>query len=124
MSRDQLRLVREAVTAYRRIRPVLADSVPFWPLGLPAWRDPWVATGLRGTNATTDTYLAVWWRGSGTDRVALPVPHLQGKDVTPDAVFPTELPRWDLTWDAELGVLTATPDGHGPAARLLRLTAG
>ena len=42
MTGDQLASVRAAVEAHQEIRAGLTTAVPLWPLGLPAWTDPWL----------------------------------------------------------------------------------
>ena len=61
MAPAQQQLVADAISAYKQIRPDLAAAVPFWPLGLPRWTDPWVALGMRSSAAT---YVLVWRRGT------------------------------------------------------------
>ena len=60
MAPDQLALVSEALAAHRDIRAELFAAQPFWPIGLPAWDDPWIAVGYR--IPTGARYLAVWHR--------------------------------------------------------------
>ena len=60
MSREQRALVAEAVRVHKDLRGSLASALPFWPLGLPRWTDPWIALGLRAPEAS---YLTVWHRG-------------------------------------------------------------
>lgn len=109
----QLDLVTEAITAYGGYRGSLADAVPSWPLGLPGWRDDWLALAL---DTGGRTLLALWRRG-GTDPVReIPVP-AGTSDVVP--VFPTAAPGeavLDRTATASRVVLPAAP-----AARLLLL---
>ena len=61
MAPAQQQLVADAISAYKQIRPDLSAAVPFWPLGLPRWTDPWVALGMRSSAAT---YVLVWRRGT------------------------------------------------------------
>ncbi|MGH2930870.1 MAG: alpha-galactosidase, partial [Solirubrobacteraceae bacterium] len=112
MSGAQRELVAEAVRAYKeRLRPAIARSVPFWPLGLPRWDDSWIALGLR---APGTSHLAVWRRdldseAKGAD-VALPVPHLRGAPATPQVLYPRETAA-KARWDAASGTLTVSlPD--------------
>ncbi|WP_222851242.1 glycoside hydrolase family 36 protein [Phytoactinopolyspora mesophila] len=124
MTAEQAALVRQAVTLHRDIRHQLATAVPVWPLGLPRWDDPWVALGLETAGDDTDsTYVAVWRRDSSERDISLELPHLKGRAVHTDVVFPANLPGWELTWDSQLGVLSATTDGPEPTARLIKLTA-
>src|SRR5262249_18673780 len=59
MAEQQRRAVHAAIKVYKEIRADLATAVPEWPLGLPAWTDPWLSLALRSPDAT---YLAVWRR--------------------------------------------------------------
>ncbi|MBE1879033.1 glycoside hydrolase family 36 protein [Myceligenerans pegani] len=52
-------VVRQGLAVHRALRAAVARSVPVWPLGLPGWRDRWIAAGARDGN---DLYLAVWRR--------------------------------------------------------------
>src|SRR5581483_6932908 len=118
MNPRQRALVADAVRVYKSVRPGIAAAVPFWPLGMPGWTDPWIALGLRGTEAS---YLTVWRRGQPSpagaagaagpvdpagSRVTLPVPHLRGATVTPKVLYPASAARdAELIWDRYAGVL-------------------
>jgi alpha-galactosidase len=123
MSGGQRELVAEAVRAYKEsVRPAIARSVPFWPLGLPRWDDSWVALGLR---APGSSHLAVWRRRQDRDAdsatATLPLPHLRGAQVTPRVLYP---PHAGATagWDADLGTLTVVLR-DAPSACVVRLEA-
>jgi alpha-galactosidase len=128
MSGEQRELVAEAVRVYKEsLRPAIARSVPFWPLGLPRWDDAWVALGLR---APSGSLLAVWHRGpagaagSGSTRpaaVELPVPHLRGTRVTPRLLYPGNAGA-AADWDEAAGILTVVLPG-APSACVLGLDA-
>ena len=64
MTSEQFALVTHAVDVYKQIRHEIAEAVPFWPLGLPGWKDGWLAVGLR---APQTTYLTVWRRDVGLE---------------------------------------------------------
>ncbi|MGN9911530.1 glycoside hydrolase family 36 protein [Phytohabitans sp. LJ34] len=119
MSPEQRASVRAAVRTHQAIRADLAAAVPLWPLGLPRWDDPWLSLALRTGNTT---YLAVWRRGGATAPATLALPHLRGRDVRIDVLYPRDLPAWRLDWAA--GSLTVTPTGAEPAARLIKITEG
>jgi alpha-galactosidase len=119
MDAGQLALVREAVTVHKGLRPEIATSVPFWPLGLANCAGPWVAQGLR---AVSNSYLTLWRLPDASAAVELPVSHLRGQDVTVSPVFPVTAPEWDFGWDAARGVLRATHTGDTPSAVVVRLT--
>jgi alpha-galactosidase len=56
----QLRRLADAIGTYKSIREDLRHGIPFWPLGLAAWEDAWIASGI---DVTSHAYLAVWRRG-------------------------------------------------------------
>jgi alpha-galactosidase len=116
MTASQRALVAEAVQVYKAIRADLAESVPFWPLGLPGWEDSWVAHGLRTAERS---YLLVWRRGASADpgQATLPVPHLRGGPVQAEVLFGAGQAEWSPA-SGELTVRLAA----APAACLLRLT--
>jgi alpha-galactosidase len=126
MSREQRELVAEAVRVHKELRGSLADAVPFWPLGLPRWTDPWIALGLR---APVASYLTVWHRGplgagavtgSGDQpAITLPVPHLGHQPVTADVLYPHSAGA-GAAWDATAGTLSVRLP-RVPSACLIRL---
>ncbi|MFF1510429.1 alpha-galactosidase [Streptomyces sp. NPDC058326] len=117
LGREARALVHEAVAVYKAIRADLPQAVPSWPLGLPAWDDPWIALAMR-TPATT--YLTAW-RRPGTDATAtLRLPHLRDTPARVDLLYPSA-GRSDSTWlpdTAELSLTLPT----APSAVLLRIT--
>jgi alpha-galactosidase len=110
-------LVHEAVAAYRGLRADLPDALPLWPLGLPAWDDPWVALALR---APTATYLTAWRRPGAGPATALHLPHLSGTSPAVTPVFPADT-RATTAWDPGAAALTLTLPAV-PSAVLLRLS--
>jgi alpha-galactosidase len=78
LSPDRRALVKEAIDCYKRIRADIPVSLPFWPLGLPKFSDPWLAFGLRGDRKC---YLAVWRMADSAPTCALPLP-VEPKTVT------------------------------------------
>ena len=120
-SGGQRELVAEAVRVYKEsLRPAIARSVPFWPLGLPRWDDTWVALGLR---AAGGSHLAVWRRpqdgDGGSAAVSLPVRHLRGVRLTPRVLYPHHA-GVEAGWDADLGTLTVILR-DAPSACVVRL---
>ena len=114
MSGAQRALVREAVDVALARRPADESGVPFWPLGLPAWEDPWVVSGLR---CGDESWVTVWWRGDDAGSVLLDLP---AGEV--DTAFPVAAGdrRWDVRRRAD-GRVEVSVDGPGPSARLLRV---
>lgn len=101
---------------YKSIRADLPQAVPAWPLGLPAWEDPWIALALH-TPATT--YLTVWRRPGADDTAVLRLPRLRGADVSTDLLYPSS-GRPHCAWDQDAAELTVTLPA-APSAVLLRL---
>ncbi|MFE9448091.1 glycoside hydrolase family 36 protein [Streptomyces sp. NPDC006739] len=116
MNDGQLALVRSALSVYKEIRPQIREAHPFWPLGLPAWEDAWIAHGLRGPRAT---FLTVWRRDTGTGQRTLTVPHLRGVHLVPEVLHPGTS-GVTAHWDAAEGTLTVSLPRPRTAA-LLRL---
>ncbi len=126
---EQRALVAHAVRVHQDLRQGIARSVPAWPLGLPGWGDPWVSLALVAPEGGT---LVGLWRRPGRPStvvaaddagVVLELPHLAGRSVTVQTLFPLALPPWDTTWDPASGRLGVAAAGSVPAARLLRVTA-
>jgi alpha-galactosidase len=106
MTSAQQKLVAQAITTYKEIRADIADALPFWPLGLPGWTDPWLAVGMRATSAT---YVVVWRRENSTatqavTEVSLPIAPSH-TEAQPRVLYPHNgaLLDWNTT-DGELRV--------------------
>ncbi|MFI0818217.1 alpha-galactosidase [Streptomyces sp. NPDC021098] len=122
MNPAQLGLVRDALAAYRQVRPDLPSAVPFWPLGLPGWTDAWLALGLRtGGGPTGRTYVALWRREDGPHERTVPLPHLAGHPLRVERLHPAASPA-GTAWAPDRAELTVSLP-QAPAALLLRLTA-
>ena len=123
MAPDELALVREAVGLARRLRTGLSSAVPFWPLGLPGWDDPWVALGLTGP---AGTQLFLWSRDVAQPEVTLDLSAVPGglgevaggPKVT--QVFPAALPAWSTAWSGDRTLRVASTSGCA-AARVLEV---
>jgi alpha-galactosidase len=127
MDESQLALVAAGLAAYKRIRPALAESVAFWPLGLPRWTDDWLALGLR---APESSFVLAWRRGpngrgaahgapTGPDTVALPLPHLQDRDAAAEVLYPP-LDGVSVAWHSATGSL-GVELARAPSACLVEL---
>jgi len=121
MTTAQQRLVAQAIDVYKQIRGDLASSVPFWPLGLPGWADPWLALGMR---SQASTYLVVWRREPRGDtaqakpaEIVLPVAP-QGTQAVPRVLYPAAGAQ--LRWDAVRGQLTVSLP-RAPSACLVEI---
>lgn len=115
MTSRQLGLVRDALVTYKAVRGDLCQSVPFWPLGLPGWRDARVALGMRVPFLDT-TYVLVWSRAADDAEVTLPIAHLAGREVRVDVLHGAVGP---VAWD---GAALRVTLPRAPAVLLTRLT--
>jgi alpha-galactosidase len=111
MTTAQQRLVAQGIGIYKQIRAHLADAVPFWPLGLPGWTDPWVALGMR---SSATSYLVVWRRHlsqdgmaveEGPDEISLPVAAVD-RETYPQLLYPRA--GTQLLWESAKGKLTVS----------------
>ncbi|WP_255954979.1 alpha-galactosidase [Streptomyces odontomachi] len=121
MSPAQRAQVKDAMTVYKALRPEIPRSVPFWPLGLPGWTDPWLALGLRtaGETGAGAAHLAVWRRGGPVEQ-RLPLPRLRGRAHRVDVLHPSA-PAGTAAFDTDRGELVVSLP-RAPYALLLRLT--
>ena len=118
MTPAQRARVADAISVAKRLRGEIASAHPHWPLGLPAWEDPWVSLDLRGP----DGDLVSLWRRGGDDMASLSFPHLVGHDIEVTPVFPLDLPSWRTEWDATTGTLHVRAGDARSSARTLRLS--
>ncbi|KQQ05829.1 MULTISPECIES: glycoside hydrolase family 36 protein [unclassified Rathayibacter] len=118
MRPHQRTLVAEAVRTAAELRPLLIESTPLWPLGLPGWTDRWVASALRRGDRIA---LSLWDRGDDAGETSLAFPSLLGRAVDVEVAFPVGLPVWTTNWDIGIGVLSVRSAGGEPGARTLVL---
>jgi alpha-galactosidase len=110
-------LVKEAITLYKQIRQDIPHSIPFWPLGLPAFADQWLSLAL---HCHRTTYLAVWRLESASPSQVLPIKYLKGKEVQADCIYPsTHACQWQ--WQSQRGALSVSLPREN-SARLFRLS--
>ncbi|MEV3853763.1 alpha-galactosidase [Streptomyces sp. NPDC050095] len=114
---EALALVHEAVAVYKAVRTDLPEAVPSWPLGLPAWDDPWIALALH-TPATT--YLTVWRRPGGPDTTTLRLPERAGGAAHAEILYPAA-GQAVAVWNPDTADLTVTLPTT-PSAAVLRIT--
>ncbi|MEU1184584.1 alpha-galactosidase [Streptomyces sp. NPDC005820] len=98
---DQAEVVRRAVDTYKTYRHLLPGTRPHWPLGLPGWRDGWLALALSTDGGTT--LLALWRRDGAPETVALPLPWV-AEAGGPRTLF-TAGPAPSYEWDGRDRVL-------------------
>ena len=105
MSEKQLMLVKDGIVAYKHyVQPVIAQSTPFWPLGLPEWRDKVIALGIKHDSGSL---LTVWCRNADDSEVNLSLPQYAGMDVEVHTIFPSsqEFEEWNTSWTKEDAIL-------------------
>ncbi|MEV6484017.1 glycoside hydrolase family 36 protein [Streptomyces sp. NPDC051576] len=102
LTEAQLAVVRRALDTYKTYRHFLPTAHPSWPLGLPGWRDDWIALALTAPDDAT-TLLAVWRREGATENVSIPLPWIP-EGTRPRVLFESDS-GVDLHWDARAGAL-------------------
>ena len=77
---EHFALVKEGIACYKEIRGDIKKSLPFWPLGMAEFTDPWFAFGL-------ELYLAVW-RSTGGCGCTLPIRALERGKAKIRCIYP------------------------------------
>ncbi|KAJ5611471.1 alpha-galactosidase [Penicillium herquei] len=113
LNEKQMGLVVEAMQAYKEIRGHIRNSVPYWPLGLPKWKDDWLVLELRHGK---HRYIAVWRRGGGV-RIDLPIGQKGLSHY--ETLFPRKLST-SFSWKPDSKTLSIDIP-HAPSARLIHL---
>ncbi|MFJ9709547.1 alpha-galactosidase [Streptomyces sp. NPDC101234] len=101
---EQAAVVHRAVETYKSYRHLLPTALPRWPLGLPGWRDGWIALAL--TTEGGATLLAVWRRDGAADTLTVPLPWI-AEHTSPRALF-TAGPQPSYTWNDRERTLRVT----------------
>ena len=110
LSAPRLALVREGIACHLSIVDKLKDGLPFWPLGLASFGDPFMCVGIR---CAGEAYMAVWHTREGRESVRIPMRGFA--QIEP--VYPQKAPVELRLADGEAEV---TLDGI--SARLVRLS--
>ena len=112
MNERQLAWVQEGVNAYKKhVQPVIGESKPFWPMGLPGWNDKVLALGL---DAGDRALAMVWSRDSEGGDVRLHLDRWAGRAGEVSAVYPVDgYAQWPVHWDAASGELVVTVPSDG-----------
>ncbi|MEU5031463.1 alpha-galactosidase [Streptomyces milbemycinicus] len=97
LTQAQLGIVRQALDVYKIYRHSLPGARPHWPLGLPGWRDGWLALALR--TADDSTLLALWRRDGAPEKVKLPLPWMDER-ARPRVLFEAGVPA-SVDWDVD-----------------------
>lgn len=117
LTEERMELVKEAIAYYKVIRNKTKTSLPYWPLGLSQYSDPWVSLGLK-TEGTD--YVAVWRRNSRSAVTTISVKHLKGKEVEVVCEYP-KAEKCSFQWNKEAGTLTVELPA-AVSARVFELT--
>lgn len=70
LSPERFALVQEAIACYKTYRDELSSAVPFYPLGLPNYRDGFLCSALRFSDCIR---MAVWRIDAADDCVTIPL---------------------------------------------------
>lgn len=113
-------LMKAGLDYYKTIRADIPDTLPYWSLGVPRFRDTeWTSLALRKGDKT---YLAVWRLDSATETMALPLDYLRGERVTATCTYPPQ-PNCQWAWDDANAALNVTlPQRY--SARIFEITCG
>ncbi|MFT8357628.1 alpha-galactosidase [Bifidobacterium aquikefiri] len=102
MDAEQKELTRTAITVYKTfVQPVIRKSMPFWPLGLPQWKDDVLALGIKNQHYSLVT---LWARGSAK-HCQIQIPQYVGENISIAAIFPatSDFSTWNTEWNADKG---------------------
>jgi alpha-galactosidase len=116
LTSERLALIKEGITLYKQLRQDIPQSIPFWPLNIPAFGDEWLSLALECSNTI---YLAVWRLASTEEQCSLPLDRFTGKTIRCECIYPTAYPC-NAHWQSETGKLTVElPRQY--SARLFRI---
>lgn len=116
---DQFSLVQEGISLYKRVRGAIPAGIPFWPLGLPSFQEPWLSFGLKDGDKR---WLAVWRLPGGNPECTLPLADLWNKDVKIKCAYPAN-DQSVYRWDADNGELHVELTQSG-SARIFEIEVG
>ena len=124
MSDEQVAEVTRALEVHKLIRHDIANSVPFWPLGMPQWRDEAVALGLAVESDDSERgYLAIWIKDGLNAETTLDLAGAHTGFASVERIYGSEV---QVTWNQPLRRLTLAPTqaskGENPSCVLLKLS--
>lgn len=119
LSEENISLIREGIAYYKEIRRLIKASVPFWPLGMPAFGQGRFALGMMNGECA---HLALWRTEDPGEAVTVPLKGFEerfGRRIrSVETVYPKELPcAWE--WDERSRNLTVRQPEK--SARLFRI---
>jgi len=109
ISKPRLALVREGIATHMEMVDRLKTGMPFWPIGLGAFGDPFLCAGVRCGN---EAYMAVWHTADDEETIRIPMRGYQQAEV----IYPKAA---DVPMQCVDGMLDVTL--KGVSARLFRL---
>lgn len=115
LSEENKELIREAIGYYKKIRCLIRQSVPFWPMGLPAFRNQRFALGAVCGECA---HLAVWRIDDEADETTLSLKGVKHRVKSVCLVYPSGLPC-EYSLDKEKQELTVIQPKK--SARLFRM---
>lgn len=122
MSDTQKELIIQSVEAYKQhVQPIVGNSVPFWPSGLPEWNASQISMGLLHDN---EALITVWVRESQDRHMTLHIPAFTNKNVEIATIFPlgNQFESWNGTWEAVEGDFILEVPVHETQARTFIIT--
>ena len=129
LNESQLDVVREGIEAYKRLRTGIGASEPSFPLGLPGWRDHWIAQGATfpgiaaDEDSQTDRYLIALHRRGGLEEQLIALPSWLG----PHPLVSVAYPSWGssaveiLPGSAGQSAVLKVTMPEAPSARVIEL---
>ena len=109
-------IIGEQYAYYKSFREEIPNALPFWPLGLAADGDDWMALGLDFGSCLR----IALWHLDGENTCILPLSQYKGKELHPVIGFPKEDTACHIHWNKEAGQLEVTFP-HSNMARILEI---
>ena len=95
LSEENRELIGEAIEYYKKIRHLIKESYPFWPLGMPAFCDQRFALGFFNGECA---HLAVWRLEDEREELELGLEEVEHPIASVELAYPKHLPcsfRWE-----------------------------
>ncbi|MDO4491042.1 MAG: alpha-galactosidase [Lachnospiraceae bacterium] len=109
LDETRFQLIQDGIRVYKEIRQDIKKALPFWPLGLSTYSNPWAVSGLMIPEESSPQsekcrYLAVWRRDSEEAVCRIPVKGMKGKAAEVVCIYPKD-ERCNYHWEQETGEL-------------------
>lgn len=116
LGEDRLALIREGIDYYKSYRHLIKESVPVWPMGMPAFGDQRICVAFEQESCA---HLAVWRLEDEAESCAISLKKLKHVPKRAEVVYPAGLPA-QICLDPENCVLQIEQPLR--SARLIRLS--